>query len=66
MSATSSAGLPHPYLRRSSGRAPAPGSGRASVPGSARGATARVRASDARPPYDEVPQGGGPGGPGGP
>ncbi|MEV4810159.1 LCP family protein [Micromonospora avicenniae] len=66
MSATSSAAGPHPYLHRSSGRAPAPGSGRASVPGTARGTTARVRASDGYRSYDEVPQGRGPGGPGGP
>ncbi|MGK5737793.1 LCP family protein [Micromonospora sp. URMC 103] len=60
MSATSSAGLPHPYLHRSSGRA--------SVPGSARGTSGRARPSDASwyPSYDEQPQGGGPAGPSGP
>ncbi|MEU8295747.1 LCP family protein [Micromonospora sp. NPDC048909] len=60
MSATSSAGVPLPYLHRSSGRA--------SVPGPARGASGRARPAEPRwyPSYDEEPRGGGPGGPSGP
>ncbi|MEV4480209.1 LCP family protein [Micromonospora coxensis] len=61
MSATSSAGVPLPYLHRSSGRA--------QVPGPTRGATGRARQPDAQwyPSYDEEqPRPGGPGGPGGP
>ncbi|KWV34427.1 LCP family protein [Micromonospora rifamycinica] len=61
MSATSSAGASLPYLHRSAGRAP--------VPGSDRGATGRTRQSDAQwyPSYqDDQPRSGGPGGPGTP
>ncbi|MFG1884607.1 LCP family protein [Micromonospora sp. NPDC049102] len=57
MSATP-AGVPHPYLHRSAGRA--------SVPGPDRGASGRARPTEARwyPSYDE--QQPGPGGPSGP
>ncbi|MBQ0990462.1 LCP family protein [Micromonospora sp. H61] len=61
MSATSSAGVPHPYLHRSAGRA--------SVPGPDRGASGRARPTEARfyPSYDEEqPRSGGPAGPTGP
>ncbi|WP_328368928.1 LCP family protein [Micromonospora zamorensis] len=61
MSATSSAGVPHPYLHRSAGRA--------SVPGPDRGASGRARPTEARvyPSYDEEePRPGGPTGPRGP
>ncbi|MEU1645933.1 LCP family protein [Micromonospora zamorensis] len=61
MSATSSAGVPHPYLHRSAGRA--------SVPGPDRGASGRARPTEARfyPSYDEEePTPGGPTGPRGP
>ncbi|MEU8111332.1 LCP family protein [Micromonospora sp. NPDC048947] len=61
MSATSSAGVPHPYLHRSAGRA--------SVPGPDRGASGRARPTEARfyPSYDEEqPRSGGPSGPNGP
>src|SRR5687768_5458741 len=61
MSATSSAGVPHPYLHRSAGRA--------SVPGPDRGASGRARPTEARfyPSYDEEqPRPGGPTGPTGP
>ncbi|WP_433653412.1 LCP family protein [Micromonospora zamorensis] len=61
MSATSSAGVPHPYLHRSAGRA--------SVPGPDRGASGRARPTEARfyPSYDEdEPRPGGPAGPRGP
>ncbi len=61
MSATSSAGVPLPYLHRSAGRA--------SVPGPDRSASGRARPSEARfyPSYDEEePQPGGPAGPTGP
>ncbi|MEU5672348.1 hypothetical protein ABZ749_18690, partial [Micromonospora sp. NPDC047753] len=61
MSATSSAGVPHPYLHRSAGRA--------SVPGPDRGASGRARPTEARfyPSYDEEqPRPGGPAGPTGP
>ncbi|MEU4714014.1 LCP family protein [Micromonospora purpureochromogenes] len=60
MSATSSAGVPLPYLHRSAGRAAVPGPDRA--PG-------RARPSETQwyPSYDEErPRSGGPGGPGGP
>ncbi|MFE9689733.1 LCP family protein [Micromonospora sp. NPDC005806] len=60
MSATTSAGVPFPYLSRSAGRA--------QVPGLGRGTTGRARAADARwyPSDDAEPRPGGPGGPGGP
>ncbi|WP_089018480.1 LCP family protein [Micromonospora coriariae] len=61
MSATSSAGVPHPYLHRSAGRA--------SVPGPDRGASGRTRPSEARwypSPDEERPRPGGPEGPRGP
>ncbi|WFF02069.1 LCP family protein [Micromonospora sp. WMMD964] len=61
MSATSSAGVPHPFLHRSAGRA--------SVPGPDRGASGRARPTEARfyPSYDEEePRPGGPKGPRGP
>ncbi|WP_433552017.1 LCP family protein [Micromonospora zamorensis] len=61
MSATSSAGVPHPYLHRSAGRA--------SVPGPDRGASGRARPTEARfyPSYDEEePRPDGPAGPRGP
>lgn len=61
MSATSSAGVPHPFLHRSAGRA--------SVPGPDRGASGRARPTEARfyPSYDEEQPGpGGPAGPKGP
>ncbi|MEU5942943.1 LCP family protein [Micromonospora sp. NPDC047548] len=60
MSATSSAGVPLPYLHRSAGRAAVPGPDRAA---------GRARPSEAQwyPSYDEeAPRPGGPGGPGGP
>ncbi|TDC41057.1 LCP family protein [Micromonospora sp. KC213] len=60
MSATSSDGVPLPYLHRSSGRA--------SVSGTGRGASGRARQPDAQwyPAYDDLPGHGGAGGPGGP
>ncbi|MET8353575.1 LCP family protein [Micromonospora sp. NPDC005206] len=61
MSATSSAGVPHPYLHRSAGRA--------SVPGPDRGASGRARPSETRwypSPDEELPRPGGPEGPRGP
>ncbi|SCG50766.1 LCP family protein [Micromonospora inositola] len=60
MSATTSVGVPLPYLSRSAGRA--------QVPGSGRGTAGRARAAEAQwyPSYDEEPRPGGPGGPGGP
>ncbi|MGC4744847.1 LCP family protein [Micromonospora sp. DT201] len=61
MSATSPAGVPHPHLHRSAGRA--------SVPGPDRGASGRARPTEARfyPSYDEEqPRPGGPAGPRGP
>ncbi|WP_130405675.1 LCP family protein [Micromonospora violae] len=61
MSATSSDGVPHPYLHRSAGRA--------SVPGPDRGASGRARPTEGRfyPSYDEdQPRSGGPAGPTGP
>ncbi|WFE51096.1 LCP family protein [Micromonospora sp. WMMD1155] len=61
MSATSSAGVPHPFQHRSAGRA--------SVPGPDRGASGRARPTEARfyPSYDEEePRPGGPKGPRGP
>ncbi|MEV0722207.1 LCP family protein [Micromonospora purpureochromogenes] len=60
MSATSSAGVPLPYLHRSAGRAAVPGPDRAA---------GRARPSETQwyPSYDEErPRSGGPGGPGGP
>ncbi|NYF55953.1 LCP family protein [Micromonospora purpureochromogenes] len=60
MSATSSAGVPLPYLQRSAGRAAVPGPDRAA---------GRARPSETQwyPSYDEErPRSGGPGGPGGP
>ncbi|MGK5442589.1 LCP family protein [Micromonospora sp. URMC 105] len=60
MSATSSAGVPLPYLHRSAGRAAVPGPDRAA---------GRARPSEAQwyPSYDEEgPRSGAPGGPGGP
>ncbi|MGS2617277.1 LCP family protein [Micromonospora sp. LZ34] len=59
MSATTPAGLPLPYLQRSTGRA--------SVPGPGRSATGRARPGEARwYPSPDEPQAGGPGGPIGP
>ncbi|SBT49509.1 LCP family protein [Micromonospora auratinigra] len=59
MSATSSAGVPLPYLHRSAGRAQVPGPGQG---------TGRSRTTDARwyPAPDEERRSGGPGGPAGP
>ncbi|EEP72455.1 LytR family transcriptional regulator [Micromonospora sp. KC207] len=69
MSATASAGVPLPYLRRSAGRAPVPG------PGQSGSGRARVPGAQWYPAHDDRPPGrgfggsdgpSGPGGPGGP
>ncbi|MFI6164696.1 MULTISPECIES: LCP family protein [Micromonospora] len=66
MSATASAGVPIPHLRRSAGRAPVPG------PGQEGSGRARVPGAQWYPTHDDRPRGGGfggsdgPGGPGGP